>query len=164
MSGVILPVVYDCNILFQALITNRGPSYRCMELAEDGDVQLCISHYLFEEIRDLSVRPILRDKFQLETSRVEAFLDDVESYSTLINEIPDQYQHPIDPKDSHYVNLALAAEARLIVSRDNHLLNLMDASRPESLEFQQRFPRLSIMVPPAFLVEVERLARSEQST
>jgi predicted nucleic acid-binding protein len=60
-----------------------------------------------------------------------------------------------DPDDSHYVNLALAADAKLIVSRDRDLLDLMDNSIPEGLDFQGRFPSLRILDPVAFLREFE---------
>lgn len=88
---------------------------------------------------------------------MEAFLTDVKKYATLVVDVPDVYQYPIDPKDSHYVNLALAANARLIVSRNNHLLGLMDMSRPEGQSFQKRFSNLTVVMPPAFLHEVVTL-------
>jgi predicted nucleic acid-binding protein len=59
-----------------------------------------------------------------------------------------------DPDDAHYVNLALAADARLIVSRDRDLLDLMDSAKPEAAEFQSRFPALRILDPVGFLREI----------
>jgi predicted nucleic acid-binding protein len=52
-----------------------------------------------------------------------------------------------DPDDAHYVNLALAAGADVIVSRDRDLLDLVAANRPESVEFRRRFPALQILTP-----------------
>jgi predicted nucleic acid-binding protein len=37
-----------------------------------------------------------------------------------IENVPDVYRHPIDEDDSCYVNLAIAAGAKLIVSNDRH--------------------------------------------
>lgn len=59
-----------------------------------------------------------------------------------------------DPDDAHYVNLALAADARLILSRGKDLLDLMDSTKPEAAEFQKRFPTLRILNPVGFLREV----------
>jgi predicted nucleic acid-binding protein len=61
------------------------------------------------------------------------------------------YHHPIDPKDSHYVDLAVASDATLIVSRDKHLLNLMIPSKPGAAEFKARLPRLLILQPETLL-------------
>ena len=59
-----------------------------------------------------------------------------------------------EPGDAHYINLALAADARLIVSRDKDLLDLMDPAKPEAAEFQGRYPLLRILNPVAFLREI----------
>jgi predicted nucleic acid-binding protein len=45
------------------------------------------------------------------------------------------------------VDLAIATNSTLIVSRDRHLLNLMDASRSDGKEFKDRFPDLTILTP-----------------
>jgi predicted nucleic acid-binding protein len=70
--------------------------------------------------------------------------------------VPTLYEHPHDPDDSHYVNLALAAGARLVVSRDRDLLNLMETNRPEGEEFRRRFPELRILDPVEMLRELRR--------
>jgi predicted nucleic acid-binding protein len=53
------------------------------------------------------------------------------------------------------VNVALAANAKLIVSRDNDLLDLMHPVKPEAAEFQIRYPSLRILNPVGFLREVD---------
>jgi hypothetical protein len=52
------------------------------------------------------------------------------------------------------VNLAIATNSRLIVSRDKHLLNLMDVSRSESRDFLSRFPFLRVIEPQTLLGEL----------
>jgi len=56
--------------------------------------------------------------------------------------------------NAHYVNLALAADARLIVSRDNDLLDLMDSTKPGAIAFQKQYPSLRVLNPVVFLREV----------
>jgi predicted nucleic acid-binding protein len=53
------------------------------------------------------------------------------------------------------VNLAVAAQANLIVSRDKDLLDLGNPARPESTEFHRRFPTLRILEPVQFLLELD---------
>ena len=50
--------------------------------------------------------------------------------------------------------LAVAADAKLIVSRDKDLLDLMDSAKPEAADFQARFPLLRILDPVLFLREI----------
>lgn len=59
--------------------------------------------------------------------------------------------HPIDPKDSHYVNLALASDAKLTVSRDKHPLGLTNPAKPPAAEFMSRFPHLKVLQPEELL-------------
>lgn len=149
-------VVFDCNILFQSLVSNTGPARRCTQLAEEGHVQLFVSEYVFAEVRDLASRPAVVRKFALDSGKVEAFIAAVVKHATYLAEVSDVYRHPVDPKDSHYVNLAVAAAASLIVSRDNHLLNLMDVTRPDGSEFRARFPDLRVITPVGLLQEIEQ--------
>ncbi len=78
----------------------------------------------------------------------------IEIVATLLAGFPETFTYQRDPDDAHYVNLALAADAKLIVSRDNDLLDLMDATKPEAAEFQTRYPSLRILSPVGFLREV----------
>ena len=55
-------------------------------------------------------------------------------FGAYVGDIPSVYIHPHDPDDSHYVDLAIATNSTLIVSRDRHLLNLMDDIRIDGRE------------------------------
>jgi hypothetical protein len=41
-----------------------------------------------------------------------------------------------------------------IVSRDRHLLNLMDESRADGADFIQKFPKLAIVMPEALIQQI----------
>ena len=71
-----------------------------------------------------------------------------------MTEVPQRYTRPTDPKDSAYVNLALATNSELVVSRDRHLLMRMDPATPEGRSFGQRFPDLRVVEPVEFLREL----------
>jgi putative PIN family toxin of toxin-antitoxin system len=142
-------VVFDCVIFAQALISETGPAAQCLELARSGTVRLVWSDYVLAEIRELPAK--LPAELLVTRERVEAFLRDVAPVAEMIDDVPDIYRHPVDVDDSHYVNLALAANAHLITSRDRHLLGLMDTSRPHGREFRQQFPQLEIVRPEELL-------------
>lgn len=68
-----------------------------------------------------------------------------------INEVPSVFIHPLDAKDSHYIDLALCTRSQLVVGRDKHLLDLVDRTKPAGADFLTRFPLLKIVTPPQFL-------------
>jgi predicted nucleic acid-binding protein len=67
----------------------------------------------------------------------------------MVEEIPAAYKLPRDPDDEPYFNLAAAAGAAFLVSRDKDLLSLMDDQA-----FRKQFPTLAIVDPKAFLDHV----------
>lgn len=154
MPGEAERVVFDCVVCAQAIINPDGPAGRCLELARDGALNLCISDYLLAEIRELPAK--LSPRLKVTPQKVEQFIFDLVSFSRQVAQVPDLFRLDRDPDDSHYINLALAAEARLITSRDRDLLDLMDNARPESRSFMQQFPTLRILAPEQLLKEAHR--------
>ena len=86
--------------------------------------------------------------------RVEGLVFDLPKYARYVEHVPAVYPHPLDPDDSHYVDLAVATGSRLIVSRDAHLLNLMEPGRPEREEFHRQFPSIEILSPDLLLARM----------
>jgi putative PIN family toxin of toxin-antitoxin system len=148
-------VVFDCSTFLQALASPRGPAGRCVQLAIEGKVNLFISPYVLEELREVTSRPKVIVQLRLVTNRVEEFFEAVEIAATLLDGFPEVFTYHRDPDDAHYVNLALAAQAKLIVSRDRDLLDLMDRGREPGADFAVRFPQLRILDPVRFLLEVD---------
>jgi putative PIN family toxin of toxin-antitoxin system len=146
--------VFDCNILFQAVISATGPSAACVAAAREGRIRLFVSQYVLDELLDLCLRPKLQNQFGITPAVGAAFVRSLVTFAVSVAGVPDVYAHPFDPDDSHYVNLALATNAELIVSRDRQLQNLMDATRPEGADFVARFPQLRIIAPDVLLSEI----------
>jgi putative PIN family toxin of toxin-antitoxin system len=113
-----------------------------------------MSPAVFEALRDVTSRPKVIAKLGLTAERVQEFVEAVEIAATVLTGFPEVFAYQRDPDDAHYVNLAVAADAKLIVSRDTDLLDLMDTTKPEAREFLKRFPRLRILDPVAFLGEI----------
>jgi putative PIN family toxin of toxin-antitoxin system len=149
MTHAIHHVVYDCVVFAQALISPGGPSGECVNRARRGDVQLFVSEYLVNEIRELDRK--IPAKYGVTSQQVNDLADQIILFGTFISIVPSVYQHPHDADDSHYVDLAVATDSTLIVSRDRHLLNLMDLNRLEAKDFQRRFPGLTVLTPEDFV-------------
>ena len=147
-------VVFDCNTFLQALASPDGPAGRCVQLAIDRKIDLFSSPAVIEEIRDVASRPIVTTRLHLTPDRTEAFLEVIETTATILAGFPEPFVYQRDPDDAHYVNLAVAAGANLIVSRDKDLLDLRDSTKPVAADFQKRFPQLRILDPVSFLREI----------
>jgi predicted nucleic acid-binding protein len=120
--------------------------------ARRGEVLLFVSDYLVREIRELEQK--IPARYGVTPRQVNDLADQVILFGTFISDILSVYRHPHDPDDSHYVDLAIATNSTLIVSRDRHLLNLMDESRSDGKDFKQRFPDLEIMTPENLLQKI----------
>lgn len=158
MTATLPKVVFDCNIFVQALINLNGPAGRCVEKAKNREVLLFVSPYVLAEVREIHLKT--PPKYGITAEQTEELAASLSSFATLVTDVPEVYRHPHDPDDSAYVNLALKADARLIVSRDRHLLMLADANRKEGKDFQARFPGFRIIDPVELLRELEQAAAS----
>lgn len=155
MSPALLRVVFDCNVYFQALINEEGPAGKCVAAAFDGRVTLFITRFVMDEIRRTATDSALRAKFRhITDERLDQLIANLEKVGHVVTHVPERFTYPRDPDDAHYINLALAAKARYVVSRDKDLLDLMDRSRPEAREFHRRFPALEIIEPQHLLREL----------
>ena len=148
-------VVYDCNVYLQFLFNRNGPSGRCVCLALDGEVELFVSDAVLNELRALPEKPFCA-RVGITEAIVEDFVTELLPRAIYVNDVPKAFEHPIDPDDSDYVNLAIVVGAELIVSRDNHLLNLTNPDKPWSAEFRRQFPAVRVLQPPQFLAEWDK--------
>ena len=151
-------VVYDCNIFIQSIINLGGPAGRCIDKVRTRQVTLIVSAFVLAEIQE-SHRKIPA-KYGVSEQQTAALAKAVTAVANLVDDIPATFAYPRDPDDAHYVNLALAAQANLIVSRDRDLLDLMDVTRGEAVNFRRQFPRLRILDPVQFLREIDAARRS----
>jgi putative PIN family toxin of toxin-antitoxin system len=148
-------VVFDCNVYLQAMISPNGPATRCLDLARQGELRVLVTDYVLAEIRDLPNDQKVAAKFRLTVEKAERFAVGLINFTEHQAAPPEVHKHPFDADDSHYVNLAIGSKTNLIVSRDRHLLNLMDVTRPEGHDFHRRFPAVRVLEPVAFLRWVE---------
>jgi putative PIN family toxin of toxin-antitoxin system len=158
MSPASPRVVYDCNIYVQSLININGPGGRCVRKAQSGEVTLFVTDFILREIRESFLK--IPAKYAVTEEQTEALAAAISTVAILIDQVPSVFTYQRDPDDAHYVNLALAANANLIVSRDRDLLDLADLTRQEAVEFHRLFPTLRILEPVQFLRELDEAARA----
>lgn len=144
-------------MLFFRAAARPQRTYTTFRLVDEALVALCMSPEVLAEIRDVLTRPEHRTKFPALTPKaIDAFLA---RYLRAVNWFPnvaEVYTVQRDPKDSKYVNLALAAEAPYLVTADHDLLDLMNSATSDGRDFVRRFPKLRMLDPVAFLNEIPR--------
>lgn len=145
------PTVYDCMLFFRAAIRpNRV--HPLFELVNQGRVEIALSADVLAELRDVLTRPKLFAKYSaLTTQAVDAFLGQYVQCARWIDPVPEHYTLLRDPKDSKYINLAIEASARYLVSDDNDLLELMAPASAVGQDFRTRYPAIEIVSPADFL-------------
>jgi putative PIN family toxin of toxin-antitoxin system len=94
-------VVLDCNIFFQAFLSEDGPAGRVLAAVGEKSLTLFISQYVLDELQDVLSRPSLAARFKFTSERVERYLALVEDLATLIEPAPSVFEYPRDPKDAH---------------------------------------------------------------
>lgn len=141
----------------QAVANDDSPAAKILELMDAGEVRLYVSEQILREVREVMHRPRLRAKLAgLTDERIEAFFLRLGRQAFWLREVAPKFNFLCDTKDAPYVNLAVAAAADFIISRDNDLLDLMSKYDEDSKEFRQRFRPLKVITPEAFLAEAER--------
>ncbi len=61
---------------------------------------------------------------------VDDFLDRLQLVAETIDDVPKTFNYDRDPKDEKYIDLAIAAKADVLVSRDKDLLALREPDSP----------------------------------
>jgi putative PIN family toxin of toxin-antitoxin system len=150
-------VVFDCNVFLQALVNPRGPSGRCKQLVDSGEIELFISEQVMDEVADVLSRPRIRQLAPALTPEViGAFIEDIWLKAICLHNVPEEYRFERDPKDARYINLALIAGASYLVSRDKDLLDLTEKMSDVARDFQRRYLILKIIRPPELLTAVKK--------
>ncbi|MEJ5310145.1 MAG: putative toxin-antitoxin system toxin component, PIN family [Anaerolineae bacterium] len=111
-------VVFDTNIWISGLLW-RGKPYQCLTLARANLVQLV---YCREMMAELARK--LRHPFGFTDNRVQAVLHQYRRISQRVDISGALHGVVPDPDDDMFVECALVGNAEVIVSGDQHLLDL----------------------------------------
>ncbi len=144
--------VFDCNVYLQILINEESVAARCFGLARRGDIEIFISEPTFLELIEVLSRPKVLAFIPVTAQNELAFyLAEVKNVARTIRNCPRKFRFSRDPDDEPYINLAIAAKADYIVSRDSDLLSLMTDHTDEAKEFRQKYRHITIVDPVEFL-------------
>ncbi len=134
-------VVLDTNVVLSTLLFSRGHLCWIRDAWRARQFTLFISKATTQEL----IRVLSYPKFKLSSSDIEALLGDYLPYCETVTDMntDDTLPDCRDPHDQKFLELALAADADILVTGDQALLEL-DAGTGFTIEtparFKQRFP------------------------
>lgn len=111
-------ITVDTNIIYQALYSSRGASFKILQLIRHGELKIAISVPVFEEYRDV----LLRKKTISHTGRSKDDMEKILDFFALVG-IPssiDFFWRPNlkDESDNMFVELAFASGSDFLVTRN----------------------------------------------
>lgn len=115
-------VVVDTNIVVSAFLWGGNPR-AILDAARRQDITLFTSAALIAELEDVLSREKFAQRVTQVGSSVTEMIGDYLALAHLV--LPTSHPSVVrDPDDDHVLAAALAAQAEIIVSRDNDLLTL----------------------------------------
>ena len=117
-------IVLDANVLVSALISGKGAPAQILAYWQEDKFDLVISPATLDELHRVLHYPRLRERYHLPERRIECFLHLLARQAILV--VPSQELTVIerDPADNRYLECAQARGAEVIISGDQHLLEL----------------------------------------
>ncbi|MFH1053574.1 MAG: putative toxin-antitoxin system toxin component, PIN family [Candidatus Woesearchaeota archaeon] len=136
-----LKIVLDTNVIISAFFW-KGNEYELFKLIEQGKAQLFISQEIIDELEDVLNRPKLQEVIKQSNQTVDEMIKKVISLGKIVETkmLPENIVKS-DKKDDKFIECALSAKADVIVSGDNHLLDLKKYENTMILRVKEVFER-----------------------
>jgi putative PIN family toxin of toxin-antitoxin system len=144
--------VFDCNVLIQAAARPDGPAAGCLRLLDGNRIAVYVSGATIREVRAVFAYPTVRRAFPgLTDAQIARFIDRLIYKAVLVRRVAHVLDYPRARQDEPYIDLATAAKADYLVSRDKDLLSLMTGHSAICKEFRRRTRPLQVIDPVSFL-------------
>ena len=148
-------VVFDCNVLLQAALSDSGPAAECLRRLDANQITVYVSRATIRELRAVFDYPAIREKNpDLSDEDVTAFIDRLLFKAVLVRRVRHVLDYPRAKQDEPYIDLAATAKAEYLVTRDKDLLSLMTGHAAVCREFRQKTRPLKVVDPVTFLAVV----------
>lgn len=130
-------VVFDTNILISALLSPTSNPFRCLALAQMGQIESVTCPEILNEFLEK-----LTTKFKFSPENAQAAIDEICRFSRLVQISAKLRVVPDDPDDDMVIECASLAGATHIITGDKHLLSL------------QRYQSIEIIKTAAFIEQI----------
>ena len=141
-------VTIDTNVVFERLYSSRGASWVILQLVLHGDLSMAVSVSVFEEYKDVLLRPDTLRQLKLTESDANAFLRFVAAVAVPTATSFRWRPNLQDEADNMFVELAVASGREdLITSNTNDF----------TVNTDLRFDSFRVVKPRVFLSEWRKL-------
>jgi putative PIN family toxin of toxin-antitoxin system len=115
----VLKVVLDTNVLISAILFGGKPR-QILEKAIRGEIRLCLSEPILEELKGV----LQRSKFDYAPEMIQFILTELTAIAHFVN--PSEIINVVleDPEDNRILECAVEAKANYVISGDFRLLKL----------------------------------------
>ena len=133
-------VVVDTNVLVSSFLNSKGHPRAVIDLWKTGQISLCVSAEILEEYLEVLARLGLRGEPEL-----KSLLRMFKRKENLVFRKVAAHFHQVkdDPADDKFIDCAIGARARYIISGDSHLLKV------------KQFKTVKIVSPEQFVAQVK---------
>ena len=129
-------VVIDTNVFVSSFLKGGSNPRRVIDLWREGKIMLCLSEAILEEYLEVLTRLGMSEEPELD-ELLELFKS--RGHVVFVTEVLDLSVVEGDPDDDKFVECAVTAGARHVISGDRHLREL------------KQYQDVSILTPTAFL-------------
>ncbi len=136
-------VVPDTNIVVSGFLW-RGNSRRILDVARDGIIELYTSPVLLAELKGVLIREKFASRLAASNVTAQELVSGYRALATTIKAEPIEPVILVDPDDDAVLACALAADAEVIVSGDNDLLDLKEHKEIRILTATEFLAELSL--------------------
>ena len=116
-------IVLDTNVTVSGLLWS-GPPRRILGAARAGSIRLFVDAELLSELADVLRRDKFAPRFVAAGKSGRELIDDYTALVEIVSPLPLPAAVSVDPDDDAVLACAVAAQAEVIVTGDDHLLRL----------------------------------------
>ena len=144
-------LVLDANVFVSGLISRRGTPAKLLAYWREERFDVVVSPAILQELEQVLHYPRLQERYHLPEEDIQRFLRLLRKQAIEVE--PSEKLSVIirDPTDDRYLECALAGEATVVVSGDQHLLNL------------EEYRGIQILSPAGFLAFLDLGSANDQA-
>jgi hypothetical protein len=132
-------VVLDTNIIISSIINKKGPSAKIRKLWESGVIEVATSPDILQEVERVINYPRIHKKHMWTAKQISSYMNSIREESAFVIKVEKLRVVTDDPDDDKFIECALTAKAKAIISGDPHLLSL------------KKYKNVSILSPREFI-------------
>jgi putative PIN family toxin of toxin-antitoxin system len=115
---VLMKVVVDTSVMYQAMYSNLGASHAIIKLVRAGSIKLAVSIPVFEEYSDVLLRTESLRQFELEKEDIYKILDFI-AFVGIKTDIRFLLRPNLrDENDNIFMELAFASDSRFLITKN----------------------------------------------